>query len=108
MNPSIHPLDNPGDIRYSFNRVTKWIQCAPPPQGEVPDVVKLATDVLARYLPSAGAAESSSGSVSISKHYPAKPERWDWWSRGLARLDSGYEEITGMDFRNGSTGEQRE
>jgi hypothetical protein len=68
--PFIHPLDNPGDIRYSFNRVTKWIQRAPPPQGEVPDVAKLATDVLAsksRYMPSAGAAESSSGSVSISK-----------------------------------------
>jgi hypothetical protein len=68
--PSIMPHDDPSDIRYAFNRVTKWIQRAPSPQGKVPDVVKLATDVLAsksRYLPSAGAAEPSSGNASISK-----------------------------------------
>jgi len=69
IKPSIRPQD-PGTIRYTFNRVTKWIQRTPPPQGKVPDVANSATDVWASksgYLPSAGGAESSSGSVSISK-----------------------------------------
>ena len=69
IKPSIRPQD-PGSIRYTFNRVTKWIQRTPPPQGKVPDVANSATDVWASksgYLPSAGGAESSSGSVSTSK-----------------------------------------
>ena len=69
IKPSIRPQD-PGSIRYTFNRVTKWIQRTPPPQGKVPDVANSATDVWASksgYLPSGGGAESSSGSVSIPK-----------------------------------------
>jgi len=31
--PSIMPHNDPGDIRYTFNRVTKWIQRTPPPTG---------------------------------------------------------------------------
>jgi hypothetical protein len=70
VKPSIMPHDNPGDMRYAFDRVTKWIQRTPPPQDKVPDVAKLATDVLAsksRSLPLVGAAEPSSRSASISK-----------------------------------------
>ena len=72
VKPSTIPHDDPGDVRYAFNRVTKWIQRTPPPQGKVPDVVdisdviRLATHMLAsksRHLPSVGAEEPSSGNA---------------------------------------------